>query len=571
MKAKITAVLTLGLMQSLLVAEAQQQDSLQPNSSYQCSNGMTVTVVRCAKQTGQEYCEFKIEQNGKLAFQGVAPKEKVAAAVKSCRTQAAQATSNSPRTMAEPGKSFNPPYLNEMPSIDLVKQEIQGKDEADTLARQVAVLTNLTLVISSFRLAANRYDLTPDEAKITGKYNLAAYELEQGYKKTHNAAEADAFLHLHGHYELMDPALDKEMRSKLFSTAFLQQLANADKTWLQALQAHKEQERRASEQAANAAKDGSPFIRNDPGTLAARRCVELGGSELECVGKGFWTGLMDMAGMAGVDTNPVKASEPAGVVLNGGYQESGGLWLYFGAGSASLNGCGKLVPNGHSYTITKRPNQLLFTLRNDPSQFVLSMGSDGKLSGPGPVDVKGEIITGYRKIWMQEYHNGIAVAGGGYWTSEPIYAPKTERCTIATLAQAPPPPPEKNPLINELTSMMNSVIPQGPPGLRMSGTYVSQSGLALEFGADAVVIDCGAAHVKEPYTVENATNQILVNIKNDTSPFTLALQSNGTLTGSGNAAIAGRVITGATQNALTYAPKTASCPIGALAPQGGSR
>ena len=566
MKSKITAVLLLGL--SALPIAAQQPDSLQTNASYQCSDGMTVTVVRCAQQYGKEYCEFKLEQNGKLAFQGAAPKEKVAAAVKSCRTQATQANSNSSRTMAEPGKSFNPPYLDEMPSIDFVKQKIQGKDPTDTLARQVAVFTKLTSVISSFRLAANRYDLTPDEAKITGKYSLAAYELEQGYKKTHTAAEADAFLHMHGHYELMDPALEKEMRSKLFSTAFLQQLANADKTWLQALQAHKEEEKRAGEQAAQG---GSPFIRNDPGTLAARRCVELGGSELECVGKGFWTGLMDMAGMAGVDMNAVKASEPTGVVLNGGYQESGGLWLNFRTTTFTLTGCGKLVPNDHSYTISKRPNQLLINAKSEPTAFVLSMGSDGSLSGPGPVDVKGQIITGYRRIWMQQYHNGIAVAGGGYWTSEPIYAPKTERCTIATLAQAPPPPPEKNPLINEVTSILNSVTPQGPPGLRMSGKYVSQGGLTLEFAADAVVMDCGAAHVKEPYTVENTPNEILLNIKNGASPFTVALQVNGTLSGSGSAAIAGRVVTGATQNALTYAPKTASCAIGTLAPQGSSR
>jgi len=573
MKAKITALIILGLMQSLLVAEAQQQDSLQPNSSYRCNNDMAMAVVRCAQQNGKEYCEFKIEQNGKLAFQGVSLRENLAAAVKSCRTQATQPTSSSSRTMAEPGKSFNPSYLNEMPSINFVKQEIQGKDATDTLARQVAVFTKLTSVISSFRLAANRYDLTPDEAKINGKYQLAAYELEQGYKKTHTAAEADAFLHQHGHYELMDPALDREMRSKLFSTAFLQQRANADRTWLQALQAHKEQEIRASEEAVNAAKGGSPFIRNDPGTLAARRCMELGGSELECAGKGFWTGLTGLTDLVGLDAGSIgviKSSGPTGVFLNAVYQGPGGLWLNFGAGSATLNGCGKLVPDAHSYTISKKPNQLLVTLQNDPSQFVLSMGNDGKLSGPGPIYVKGQIITGYRRIWMQEYHNGIPV-GGGYWTSEPIYAPKTEQCTIATLAQAPPPPPEKNQLIAGLTSMMNSFTPQGPPGLRMSGKYVSQGGLMLEFAVDAEVMDCGAAHVKQPYTVENAPNQFLVHITNGPSPFTLALQPNGTLTGSGNAAIAGRLVTGATQNALTYASETASCAIGTLAPQGGSR
>src|SRR5215475_8108045 len=313
MKTKITAALLLGFLKSALMANAQQPP-IQPNSSYQCSNNMTVTVIRCALQEGKEYCEFKVEQNGKVAFQGVNLREKVAAGVKSCRTQAASSPSSSSRTMAEPGKSFNPPYLNDMPSIDFVKQEIQGKDPTDTLARQVAVFSRLQSVIRSFSLASKRYDLTPDEAKVTGKYQLAGYEIDQGYKKTHTAAEADAFLHTSGHYELMDPTFDREMRSKLFSTAFLQQLANSDKTWLQALQEHKEQEKRAGEQAnANAGQNGM-FVRNDPGTLAARRCVELGGSELECVGKGFWTGLMDMAGMAGIDAGAigaVKSSEPA--------------------------------------------------------------------------------------------------------------------------------------------------------------------------------------------------------------------------------------------------------------------
>jgi len=551
-----------GGMQAALVAEAQQP--VQPNSTYQCSNGMTVTIIRCAKQDGKEYCEFKIEQNGKPAFQAVNLRERVEAGVKSCRTTAASSPNSSLRTMAEPGKSFNPPYLNEMPSIEFVKQQIQGNDPTDTLARQVAVFNMLPTVITRFMLAdGKRYGVTPDEAKITGKYNLAAYELEQGYKKTHTAAEAQAFFQLHSRYEL-DTPLDREMHLKLFSPTFLEQLTGADKTRNQAYQAHVDQERRASEQA-SAGQNGM-FVRNDPGTLAARRCVELGGSELECVGKGFWTGMMDMAGL---DAASLKSPDPSGVVMNGQYNGSG-LGLSFGTETFTLTGCGKLVPNDHSYTITKRPNQLLINAKNEPSPFILSIGADGSLSGPGPVDVKGEIITGYRQVWMQEYRNGIAVAGGGYWTSVPVYAPKTERCAIGKLTQVPPPPPEKNQLISEVTSMLNSVMPKGPAGLRMSGQYASQGGLTLEFAADAVTMDCGAAHVKQSYTVENTPGQILVNVKNGSSPFTLALQPNGTLAGSGNAAIAGRVVTGATQNAITYAPKTASCSIGMLAPKGAS-
>jgi hypothetical protein len=248
------------------------------------------------------------------------------------------------------------------------------------------------------------------------------------------------------------------------------------------------------------------------------------------------------------------------------------LDLSFGGKAVGLTGCGQLVPDGHSYTITKKPNQLLVTMNAEPRSIVLAMGNDGKLSGPGTADVKGRIITGYRKVWMQQYINGVAQVGGncagscGYWAQEPIYAPKTERCRIGTFAQRPPPKPEKNDLAAGIVSAL--VTPVGPAGLRMSGHYLSQGGLALEFAADAVILDCGAAHVKQSYTVENLPNQILITVKNGASPFTVALQANGTLTGSGTAEVAGRVVTGSTDDALTYAPKNARCAIGTLAPKG---
>ncbi len=295
--------------------------------------------------------------------------------------------------------------------------------------------------------------------------------------------------------------------------------------------------------------------------------MELGGNELECVGKGFWTGLIDMAG---VNPEEMSGAERAGVVMNGPYQGASGLGLSFGLDTVSLNGCGQLIPDGHSYTITKQANQLLINVKNLPSSFVLMMGNDGKVTGPGAVDVNGQIITGYNRVWMQEYRNGVVVPGGGYWDNRPIYGPKTERCTIGSLAQAPPPPPDKNPLTSGITSTIDSVMHAGPSGLRMNGHYLSQGGLALEFAADAVVLDCGAAHVREPYVVENAPDHILVTVKNGASPFTLAVQPNGTLAGSGSADIVGRVVTGSTQNEITYAPRTGQCAIGTLAPKGGT-
>jgi hypothetical protein len=165
---------------------------------------------------------------------------------------------------------------------------------------------------------------------------------------------------------------------------------------------------------------------------------------------------------------------------------------------------------------------------------------------------------------MQRYHHGSPVAGDGYWDNQPIYAAKTERCTIGTFAATPQPGTDKNPLTAGITSTINSIIPQGPTGLRMGGRYSGQGGLTVEFAVDSVVLDCGAAHVKQLYAVENAATQILVSVKNGNSPFMLAVEPNGALTGSGTVEVAGRLVTGASDTALTYAPKNARCAVGTL-------
>jgi hypothetical protein len=262
-----------------------------------------------------------------------------------------------------------------------------------------------------------------------------------------------------------------------------------------------------------------------------------------------------------------------GVVMNGAYHGNAALWLNFAQKNVTVTSCGKLVPASLTYSIAKKGSQLLINVQNEPSSFALSMGSDGKLSGPGAIDIKGQIITGYHDVFMQHYINGVAQVGGscagrcGYWVHDPIYAPKTERCVIGTFAQAPPGAPDKSGLINGLTTAMNDLMHTGPAGLRMTGSYSNAGGLILEFEDDAVTIDCSAAHVKQAYTVENAAAEIRITVKNGPAPFTLAVQSNGTLLGSGNADITGRVVTGANGDAITYAAKNARCAIGTLTPK----
>jgi hypothetical protein len=77
--------------------------------------------------------------------------------------------------------------------------------------------------------------------------------------------------------------------------------------------------------------------------------------------------------------------------------------------------------------------------------------------------------------------------------------------------------------------MIGTIVPTSEPGLRAIGKYSSASGLLLDFGGDAVTLDCGQAHVKAPYTVENTPARFVVNIQNSGGPFTLAVAPDNTL------------------------------------------
>jgi hypothetical protein len=108
-----------------------------------------------------------------------------------------------------------------------------------------------------------------------------------------------------------------------------------------------------------------------------------------------------------------------------------------------------------------------------------------------------------------------------------------------------------------------------PPGLRLAGMYASQTGPRIEFREDSATVECGEAHVAEPYVVQDANGQISIRIQNGAAPFALSLQPNGTLVGSGAIDVAGRVVTGSTANALTYASRAARCSIGTLTARNG--
>lgn len=473
-------------------------------------------------------------------------------------------------------------YTNDLPSVERVKAEIKGSDPTDTLARQVGVFTYLQTYID--RIKSNRSQrgsFTPGESKMWNAYRNAAYEISQEYAKTHTPAEAQTFERLHGYYTLNGPFYDDWSKRLIgpqsaaaYKNAEADLAAAGERRYKQATEQYKQD--RAAQQAADRQVSGGPgLLSDDPTAVTTRRCMELGGSKGACFGKGMKAGFLDLIGFGEEVQESLLGSGlgRAGVVLNGLYKNPATVTtLNFGEGAVSLDGCGKLASDSRNYSIEKRSGLVRITVDNEPNPIVLTMRPDGGLIGPGLIDVKGHIIVGY--FTKTHYENGVATGT----TSTPDYRPAMGRCVFASLAKPPDPKPvpassqsANDPsLLGTLTGVLTTFAPDaGEVGLRMTGKYGGGQ-LLLDFTGNSLVLDCGQAHVRQPYTVENTSNALLVHVKNGGGPFTLALQPDNSLRGTGSTTVNGRLVTGMSGDNVTFAPHSETCDLGTLRPKTGS-
>jgi hypothetical protein len=478
-------------------------------------------------------------------------------------------------------QTANTAYTADYPSVDRVKAEIKGSDPTDTLARQVGVFTYLSTQIQ--RIKANRDykgPFTPDETRLMTAYNTAAYQITQDYNKSHTPAEAQAFDRLQFNYTI-DGEFRKDWTKRLIGPQGQAAYKGAQADLAATQQRHYDQEMQTYNDAKKqqqATVAGQSGLSNDPTAVATRRCLELGGDSTACMGKSFVGGLLNMIGL---DTSATLGLSRAGVVLSGLYH---GITtsVSFATDTASILKCGTLEDVGAAYTVRRSPSALQVVLQTTPQPITLSMRPDGSLNGPGPIDITGQIIIGYHTITSTQMINGARAApnqcNGPCQTISrvPDYAPKTERCSIASFTPPPPNPPasasnaQAGGIFGALTGMMATVAPVSEPGLRMSGKYAGSSGLLLDFGGDAVTLDCGQAHVKQPYTVENSPTQLLIHVQNSGGPFTLAIAADDTLRGSGSTTVNGRLVSGMQGDSVTFTPTSSTCEVGNLRPNAGS-
>jgi len=568
---------------------ANAQQPLQFNVPYSCQDGVTRIISRCEKNArGGEVCFWREEKNGQLIVERFnvrgqmdgwlamckAPPAQPAAAV----PPAAQAAAPPPMPVARPGQPLNPPYLAGMPSPDLVKQKIQGSNTVDTLARQVALLNRLPRLIERMRMAPERgYNLTPDELQAVNAYNLTSYQLSQGYVTSSTPEAAKTFQQMVGRYE-GDPALNDQMMA-LLSPAAIADYRRVDGAANQRAQARSDDQRREAEQArspqAAPGASGAPKTPNDPGTVKMRRCLELGGGNAECLGSGLQTGLLDLAGFGASPLAKVVtdgASVP-GVRIGGTFAAAGGVKIGFTEETASISSCGKLEPAGGAYTVTKRGNQLQVEIANEPKPLVVLLGSNNVFTGPASFPITGQVITGYRSIYVEQRRvsDNSVVVGSGHYEQVPIYETRTISCGFASLRATATTKPDVG-VVASIAGIFGDADPastrsgttEAPAGPRMGGTYTGAAGFKVEFRSTAAILDCGDAHVMRPYDVQNLADRVVVTVRNGNVPMVLTVGPNGTITGTGSVDVVGRLVTGVNGQDVTFAPHQERCTLGTL-------
>jgi len=578
----------------MLPASAGAQQPLQFNVPYSCQDGVTRIISRCEKNArGVEVCFWREEENGQLIGERYNVRGQMDGWLATCKAPPAQPTAT-PRPAAEsaapaspanrPGQPTNPAYVAGMPSPDTVKQRVQGSNAVDTLARHVAVLNRLPRIIERMRMAPERkFALTPDEQQMVNAYTLASYQLSQAYMKSATPEAFKTFQQMVARYE-GDPTLNDQMMG-LLSTAALADYRRVDQGASAQAQARVDQQRREAEQAralpASPA-PGAPPGRNDPGTMAARRCLELGGGTAECTAKGLSTGMTDLAGLSGTGLVPggdlfgITADNlinPAGVRIGGTFSGSGGVTLQFGNGVASLSSCGKLESDDREYTVTKRGNTLQVEISNRPQPLVVLLGPNNLFTGPATFPITGNIIVGYQTRWVEQRYtaDNSVVPGSGRQERVPIYEERTLRCGFTSLRATGPAKPAVG-VIGSIAGIVGDPDPastrsgttEAAAGPRMGGTYAGGGGLKVEFRSTAAILDCGDAHVMVPYDVQNLTDRVVVTVRNGNVPLTLTLAPDGALVGSGTVVVTGRTVTGVKDSGTTFAPVQDRCAVGSL-------
>ena len=571
---------------------------------YQCTNGFVLTISKCDKLSGVDACWFKVENKGQVLVDTPGSVSGAVKMLRACNGDMSVVPSTVPATRTTSSglpRAMDPAYLADMPSVDRVKNEIKGSDATDTMARQVAVFTNLGEYIK--RIKTNRSMRTPytaDEQNMMNAYSVASYQITQDYGKSHTPAEANAFQSLHWKYEMGDAnqwarQLMGKQSTDAYSGAMRDLSAAGKKHYDDEMRTYNDAVAKQKE-AANNPGGADDHYAKDAGSVAVRHCVESGRSEIECLQEGMKVGLNDL--MGGDMQEAIVGKMPTGLRLTGAYSANG-FGLNFRQDFVYVV-CGTLMPEPRTYTVDRSGMQVSVSIPITSPPLILSYKADGSLAGQGrTIEVAGEVPAGgggastpyemqthttttQRQIDAadvgnysadQVHQNGMEFSVDQQTTSSnwapsatfqrPRTVPKTERCTVGTLP-AGSESIKTSTILTQVLGSKASKSANSAPGLRLNGKYEVPGGLKIEFRDDSATLECGESFNSEGYEVVRENGQMVVKFQNNTGPLSLILQANNTLTGSGTIDVTGRKAIQGDGGGVDYTPRNARCSLGTM-------
>ncbi|HEY1805699.1 MAG TPA: hypothetical protein VGG45_14585 [Terracidiphilus sp.] len=533
-----------------LVATAAAAQTPAPpvlNVPYQCANGITYTVTVC-KPFGatDQWCETIERQNGSLVTTMDSSWSSMTGRLKGCTVASAPASPATPAPPANSGaqQTFNPPYLKEFPTVAQIMAQISGSSPIDTANRQASAMHDFGLMISALagpRVAQQQ--MTPDESRLLINYFNAYTNLA----KT-TAAQPDAYV------------ANQDFTASLFQTF---SMPTIHQLWLAS-------NSQAPGQPGGSGTQSLPPT-NDPAQIAIRRCFELGGTGLQCVGAGMGEGLKQMMGL---DLSGLTGPGKTGLVVLGTFKATSGLNFTFADANVDIGNCGKMVQGAHNYTVGVSGGRWAINIANQPQAFVVTLGSDGKAAGPAADDITGQQITGYEVVTNRKT--------GAEVSRTPVFGPITEHCSIGAMAPGPNLTLDAglsttgSSVLSALGPVLSTMAGDSPandpnqftipPGPRMAGVFTSAGGLKIQFNDGNAVIDCAQAHVLARYDVSLQAGSPVVAIQSTgTNAFSLSVHSDGSLATTQPVRVNGKLMTAMDENANPiFAPTTATCNAGTL-------
>lgn len=528
---------------TFLFATAAAQTPAPPvlNSPYVCANGLTYTVTACKPFGADQWCEWTEKQNGQLVTTVDSSWSSLAGRLKGCTVAAAPVTPAASATpaAANPQQTFNPPYLKEFPTVDQIMTQLQGSSARDTANLQLSALHEFGQMIGAMagpRLAQNQ--MTPDEVRILNNYFIAYNNLAKSATNPQ-----DSYLG------------QPKFITMLFSTFAM---PTVRQIWMA-----------ASAQAQNQQADTNGQTplppTNDPSQIAMRRCFELGGSALQCVSSGMGEGMKQFMG---IDLAALTGSAKPGIVILGTYTAANGLFFAFDDKGVNIGSCGQMVQGTHSYSVSVSGGKYAINIANQPQALNLTLGPDGRASGPAAQDITGQKITGYEVT--------TNLKTGAQVSRTPVYAPVTEHCNVgaltpgAAVAVDPGLPSSTPSVLAALGTVLDTLSGDAPkqlmlpPGPRMTGVFANTGGMKIQFNDGSAIIDCAQVHILTPYSVSFQAGTADVAVDNGSNPFNLHINADGTLSGPGTATINGKILTALSGDDPVFAPTTASCPLNSL-------